>query len=284
VDSRIALSGNGGDQFFSVSPVFLADLLRTGRWGTWAREAKAIGLGLRQYRQLFHWSLQPTLPPALLHLATWIRGGRSLRAHLQARVPDWFRTDTISASSLMDRQWQYGLRRAGESFGSAETAWYLRSSFGQWVVSTATGFTQQEGVELRSPMYDRRVIEFIARRPREDRFAAGETKRLLRQAMAGLLPAEHLARRPRRTGLPGGYLRRCMTEALPRWLDAVYPDLRVAELGLVEPRVLRATLDRYLANPKWESTTGVQVFDVLSLENWIRAHAEVGTQPVAMVA
>lgn len=282
--SRIALTGNGGDQFFSVSPVFLADLFRSGRWLTLLREGRAIGLRARHLREWFHWSVQPALPQSLYSLATWLRRGVPLRPHLQARLPDWLRTSDVPGTALRSRQWGYDRRRHGETFGSAEAAWYLESGFGQRIISTAAGFGLAEGVELRSPMYDRRVIEFMARRPREDRFAAGENKRLLRRAFAGLLPAEHLAPRFSRTGLPGNYLRRQLAASLPGWLAAVEPDLRLADLGLVEPRLVRATLERFLANPKWETGSGMEVFDVLMSEYWIRAHADPSPAAAALVA
>ena len=282
--ARVILGGNGGDQFFGVSPVFLADLLRAGRWRDLWGEARAMGLGRRSYRDFFHWAIQPAMPPVLLDFARWARGGRPLRAHLQSAVPGWLGLDQATVQALWQRQWHYGLRRQDETFGSAETAWYLQASFGQRIVSSVVGFLQQAGVEARSPMYDRRVIEFMARRPREDRFARGETKRLLRRAMGGLLPAEHLAPRPTRTGLPSAYLHRARLAALPLWAEAAGPQLRLADLGLVNPGGLRAALDRYLGNPEWEGKLGGQLFNVFAAEFWIRTHTGSSVAATAMVA
>lgn len=274
--ARIALTGNGGDQFFSVSPVFLADLFRAGHWLTLGREARALGFRPRDYRQLFHWAVQPNLPPLLQQLATGVRGGRPLRPHLQARLPEWFANQDRWSGQLRERQWHYGLRRPGERMTSAETHWYLNASFGMRVMSSVADFAMLEGVETRSPLYDRRVLDFIARRPRTDRFANAESKGLLRAAVAGLLPDEHLARRTNRTGLPGGYLVRTLPVVLQGWLDGLEGNLRLADLGLVDPAKLRQTLARYLANPRWESARGVQVFDVLSTEHWLRSREGAG--------
>lgn len=282
--ARVILGGNGGDQFFGGSPVFLADLLRAGRWRDLWGEARAIGLGGRNYRDFFHWAIQPALPAALLDLARRARGGRPLRAHLQSAVPGWLGLDQATVQALWQRQWHYGLRRQDETFGSAETAWYLQASFGQRVVSSVVGILQQAGVEARSPMYDRRVIEFMARRPREDRFARGETKHLLRRAMAGLLPAEHLAPRSTRTGLPSAYLHRARLAALPLWAEAAGSHLRLADLGLVNASGLRAALRRFLGNPEWEGKLGGQLFNLFAAEFWIRSHTESPVSAAAMVA
>jgi asparagine synthase (glutamine-hydrolysing) len=283
VDARVVLGGNGGDQFFSVSPVFLADLARSGHWLTLMREASAIGLGVRRFRDLFHWTFQPHLPGSALELARRM-SGKALRPHLQSQIPGWLELDRATIEALRERQWTYALRRPGESFGSAETSWYLTTSFGQRICATVARVGLDEGVETRSPMYDRRVIEFMARRPREDRFARGETKRLLRRAMAGLLPESHLAPRRGRTGLPHRYLQRARREAMPGWMAAVGHETRLGALGLVNVAALRQAVERYLATPKWEGTLGGELFNVFSTEFWLREHGVPQLTPQAKVA
>lgn len=281
--ARVVLGGNGGDQFFGLSPVFLADLFRGGRWGKLWGEARAIGFSRHSLRELFHWAVQPALPSGALRLVDRVRG-RPLRVHLQSPVPSWMGLDRVTTRALWDRQWTYRYRRSDETLASAEASWYLDASFGQRVVSLTAAMAHQAGAEARSPMYDRRVIEFMARRPRTDRYAGGETKRLLREAMGGLLPAEHLAPRPRRTGLPSAYLQRVRRAALPQWVEAAGSQLKLAELGLVQVGDLKAALSRYLANPKWDGALGGELFNVLAAEFWIRAHSAAASAPTALVA
>lgn len=269
--SRIALSGNGGDQFFSVSPVFLSDLLRSGRWMALAQEARALGFRPRGYRELFHWAVQPNLPPFAHRLIARLRGGRALRPHLQTAFPEWFPSDPALVAQLRARQWHYDQRRPGEPMSSAESNWYLTTSFGQRVGCLVSTLAHAVGVEVRSPMYDRRVLALMAGRPREDRFGGGENKRLLRAAVQGLLPAEHLARRKRRTGLPGGYLVRALPPALTQAVEGLGSSFHLGDLGLVDPAKVKAACARYLANPRAESGLGPQVFEVLAVEYWLRA-------------
>ncbi|MEZ4413998.1 MAG: asparagine synthase-related protein [Gemmatimonadales bacterium] len=270
--ARIALSGNGGDQFFGVSGIFLGDLLRRGHWVSLWRELRALGFGPKGLRPLFHWAVKPNLPPYLLEVARRLRGGRHLKQHLQRSAPAWLGGGPALAADVQARQWKFSNRRPGESLASAEAAWYLHTSAGQQIVSLVGEFSLGGGVESRSPMYDGRVLDLMSRRPREDRYSMAENKRLLRQALAGLLPAEHLAPRSNRTGLPGGYLVDELPAVLPEWFDRLGSDMRLADLGLVQPRELRQSLDRYLRNPPWESSEGVAVFDVLSAEYWLRSH------------
>lgn len=282
-DARVVLGGNGGDQFFSVSPVFLADLCRSGHWLTLLREASAMGLGPRHFRDLFHWTVQPLLPASVLNLARRV-SGKALRPHLQSPIPDWLEFDRATVDALVERQWTYALRRPGESYSSAETSWYLMTSFGQRICATVAQVGLDEGVETRSPMYDRRVVEFMARRPREDRFARNETKRLLRRAMAGLLPETHLAARRARTGLPGRYLRRARREAVPQWIQALGSETILGSLGLVNVASLRQSAERYLGTPRWEGTLGGELFNAFSSEFWLREHGESQLSPRVKVA
>jgi hypothetical protein len=190
----------------------------------------------------------------------------------------------VSESLLRSRQWSYESRRPGESFASAEAVWYLTTAFGQRIISTATTVARSEGVELRSPLYDRRIIEFIAGRPQEDRVGMGQKKRLLRRSVAALLPPGHVAERRTRTGLPSSYLRKNLTGLLPEWLKTVEGDLRLAALGLVDPRSLRSSMERYLTDPSWQGRLGVQVLDVLMTEHWIRVHGHRTERVAALVA
>lgn len=269
--SRIALNGNGGDQFFGVSGIFLGDLIRRGQLLVLFRELRALGFRARGLRAAFHWAVKPNVPPPLLRFAGWLRGGKRLRQHLQRAVPEWLAADPAFVADLYERQWQFHRRRPGESFASAEASWYLHTGSGQRIISTLGAFTVAHGVEPRSPMYDMRVLELMARRPREDRYALAENKRLLRRSLHSLLPAGHLAPRRDRTGLPGGYLAEALPRALPAWWARLGRSFVLADVGLVSPKALERTLDRYLRNPAWESQAGVDVFDVLSTEYWLRS-------------
>lgn len=124
----------------------------------------------------------------------------------------------------------------------------------------------------------------MARRPREDRYALGETKILLRRALEGVLPAEHLAPRKTRTGLPTSYLNRARNAALPAWLEAVGKSLQMEELGITSRAALEGAMTRFLKHPEWEGRLAGQLFNVLAAEFWIRRHTGPESAPAAKVA
>jgi asparagine synthase (glutamine-hydrolysing) len=270
-EARVALEGNGGDQLFQVSLVYLADLMRRGRWLGLARECRARGV--RDARTLFRWAVQPSLPPIALQAATAIRGGRRLRPYLERAIPDWIDARAVQRHGLEERARVVRTRAPGESHAAAESRWYLTAPYFPRVFACVSALARDEGVELRSPMYDARIIDFASRRPREERASRAETKRLLRAAMRGLLPAHVLAPRSRRTGTTGAFFERGMREHGPTLLTDIVSESQLAALGLVDPMALRAAWAR------WEQTRdanlGVALFLTMQTELWLRANAGV---------
>jgi asparagine synthase (glutamine-hydrolysing) len=275
--ARVALHGNGGDQLFQVSLIYLADLARQGRLVALARECRARGV--RDLRTFFRWAIQPTLPQPALTLATLLRGGRRLTSYLERRVPVWITPAFARRHHLHERARVTVARRPGETFGGAETRWYLSSPFFPRVYASVSALARSEGVELRSPLMDQRVIAFAAAGAREERASGHETKRALRAAVRGLIPDEVLAPRTRRTGTTGHLFASALRQHGARLVDTVTRESRLADLGIVEPSALREgwrewqrTLDGNLA---------VALFLTVQTELWTRAHERQDARPGA---
>ena len=200
--ARVALDGNGGDQLFFTSNLYLADLLREGRWRTLWREWKAKGG--TDPRDLFQYAVQPLLPPWMVDGLGWMRG-RPLRPTMERPLPPWIRPEFARAHGLEARERAHNPRPPGAGAAEREAYWYLTAPYFPRAYGLVSAFALEMGVELRSPLLDRRVVEFAAGRPREERNAGRETKRLLRAPMRGLLPGDVLAPRDTKTGTLGGY-------------------------------------------------------------------------------
>jgi len=285
VAARVAFDGNGGDQLFQVSPAFLTDLLRTGRWVTLLQEWRA--LKLHGFKDFFQWALKPALPPSLLDVATMIRGGRRLHGVYERRMPTWM--DPRLVSALAERQRAHLPPRRGRSCSAYETHLYLSCAFFPRMFAAVAGFALEEGVELRSPLYDHRVIGLAARRPWWERCSTGETKRLLRRAMSGLVPERVLARRRYRTGVTSAYFARETCRNYPELFRSAEKPWASAELGIVDyGRLARASRD-YIDNPDLD--VGHALWCTLHVELWLRARlrpdtkaAEDGTRDSALAA
>jgi asparagine synthase (glutamine-hydrolysing) len=267
-DSRIALHGNGGDQLFQVSLVYLADLVRRGRLLKVARECRARGV--RDARTLFRWAIQPLLPAFALDAAAKLRRGRRLRAYLERDVPAWIRGDFARRNSFHERARATPARRRRESLAALESRYYLTAPYFPRVYACVSGIARDEGIEVRSPLMDPRVIAFAAERPRDERAAQRETKRVLRAAMQGIIPDDVLAPRRTRTGTTGRLFGRSLRDVGAELVEAATRDCRLAELGIIEPAALRRGWQEWKASG--DGNLGVALFLTLQTEFWTRAH------------
>jgi asparagine synthase (glutamine-hydrolysing) len=270
VGARVAFDGSGGDQLFQVTQVYLADLFRSLRWLRLAREWRLRGLAGTGTRNFFRWAVQPALPHPLLATAALLRGGRPLRGYLERPVPAWMDRRFIRAHHLVERERRHAPARRGGSRADYETLWYLTHPYFPRAFAAVAGFALEAGVELRSPLYDRRVVEFALTRPRDERASGPETKRLLRAAMRGLLPDHILAPRRSRTGTSGGYLDRSLRRHHAPLIETILREpLALADLGIVDPAALRRHWSLYLRHGGGEM--GVNLFLTLQTELWLRA-------------
>jgi asparagine synthase (glutamine-hydrolysing) len=273
--SRIALEGVGGDQLFQVSEVFLSDLLRTGRLGELAREWKAKGMTNSGFRTFFRWAIQPNLPQPALVLASIVRGGRPLVGYLERALPPWIDQRFVREHALDRRDRAHAPRVTHRNRADRETAWYLSHPYFPRVFGVTSTFAREEGVEIRSPLYDRRVIEFALTRPREERSAGSETKRLLRASMRGLLPDSILQTRAKRTGETGGYFTRSMRQQLPALVDPVFEHSLLAQAGVIDATLFRQAVAEYARGV--QSNFAASLYFTLQAELWLRSHIVSGT-------
>ncbi|MHB1223316.1 MAG: asparagine synthetase B family protein [Gemmatimonadaceae bacterium] len=268
--ARVALDGSGGDQLFQLSPVYLADLVRGGRWLAARREWGARDMRGLGWRRFVRYAVLPLLSPATVRAITALRGGRQLHGIRAWPLPPWIRPAFAAANDLGARAGSRLPRRAGERHGAHESRWFFESSYSPTVLAAQAADARRAGIELRSPLLDARIIALAARRPREERSDRGQTKRLLRAAARGLVPDDVLAPRGSRTGTTTGYYRQRLLAELPELARRVLPVSALADLGMVDPAGFADAIRRSVQD-------GVQEFDValfytIQAELWLRAH------------
>ncbi|MQA92415.1 MAG: hypothetical protein GEU90_19680 [Gemmatimonas sp.] len=262
--ARVALDGNGGDQLFAISDVVLADYLRRRRFGSFLGHAKARRAFGR--RHLLTFSAMPLVPSWAFRAAERV-SGRFLPWHyLERRPAPWIRSEFIRRQRLRERDLA-SLQSGGSSRAHDEGLTLLTMPVVGWNMAYMRGAMLREGVEVRSPLLDPRVVEFALSRPVTERTHEHETKILLRSAMKGLLPPAFLAPRPFRTGITVGYSKRRMAEMYPMLLRGLLKQrLRIVELGIVDRSRLEEAAER------WEADNWVRVnlFNTMRVEFWLR--------------
>jgi asparagine synthase (glutamine-hydrolysing) len=185
--ARVVLSGSGGDELLFEGGLF-RDLLARGRWLALLREtALAPNYAAHSQRYWLMDALRGGAPPSLRRIyRRWVPAR-------PAPPPAWL------GPRLVER-WQ-------EPVPEEPVPWAWASHTQQWTWLGMTGAHQgwsmdqegcraaREGIELRFPFLDVRLVRFVLAVPVEHRLPGGWMKVLLRRGLADLLPSEIAQRR-----------------------------------------------------------------------------------------
>ena len=267
--ARVMLDGVGGDQLFQVSDIYLSDLFGQGRWVELARQLRQKdGAGLRD---LWRWAVRPALPPVVQALLARARGAAPPTHHLHREPPFWFTARFLRTHDLVGRDEAAMPQLPSGSRVLAETHAFLRFPFFARIVGTLRQFALEEGVELRSPLLDDRVMRFAARRPWSERADGRETKILLRRAMSGLLPDHVLAPRPHRTGITSAYFLRQLRGPARAFIESVLQDPLLASVGMIDAPRLRHAWKHVLEHD--DDEIGARLYFTVQAELWLRSRA-----------
>jgi asparagine synthase (glutamine-hydrolysing) len=256
-EARVLLRGTAGDQILwggiGPVPIEVADLLKRGRLG-------------EALRSSFAWSHAVRIP---WHSVLW-QGGifpllpLSLRARLQSEYPleSWFEPAFVKRMSLAERV--LGVEDdVGFRLPSTQHRYILIREVSRdigWELFTTAGC-----VEMRFPFLDRRLVELVLALDVGQLMRPGETKSLLRRALADTLP-EGVRQRRSKAGPDEALYRACLREW--SWLSGQVADARVCAYGFVDRQALTQTFRRLRHGVQ---VTTPQLLRTLCLEFWLRS-------------
>lgn len=267
------MTGDGGDSLLCSPPIMLADLMAARRY----RRALVEAIEWARLRRVAVWPLvveacrtvRTTRADALHTLARRWRTGHNGRA--TAGI-GWVPDTTIPQWSTVDARY----RAAGMAAATADrdrpmlvadAAIRVTCDVMARVGRTARADVQLaewHGVPLHNPFTDSRLMDAYVAVPLDERPGPAEFKPLMREALADLFPASLAARRTKGSFTADYY------QGMRANLLALHglADGWLAELGLVNPAVLRRTLTA--------ASAGVPVAfpavePAIAAEVWLRA-------------
>jgi asparagine synthase (glutamine-hydrolysing) len=180
---RLIFDGTGGDEWFRGAYQHAADLMKSGRLVATVKQLRAAAQTIHGHSAM-----------ELARSSVWALVPDGLRAPIKRVLPGRDRTprgfnrafaDRIGlveriTTPLTDRR--FASIATGTAYATATHpitayAWEEVARHDEWC-----------GVELGSPLMDRRLAEFAMAIPEEQRWLGTQSKRVLRSAMAGLLP------------------------------------------------------------------------------------------------
>jgi asparagine synthetase B (glutamine-hydrolysing) len=237
------LTGCGGDDYFSGSPLYLKWLLRSGRVLAFARAVSAATLsdGIRaRLRPLFG-----ARPPARPWIRETFARASDLEARLQPRpIPPFPRRE------------QRDLYRVVRS---------LPQVLGDENEDRAA---HAAGVSERHPFYDRRVAEFGLALPSSQRMAGGAHKIVIRNALGDVLPAA-IARRLDKAEFSTTFI-----DALDGLGGSrMFTELRSEQAGWVDGTAVRRRYDQMMSLYRAGDESYIQlsgpIWTIVALEIWL---------------
>jgi asparagine synthase (glutamine-hydrolysing) len=257
--ARVLVSGFMGDEVWWAGGV-LRDFVRRGRLNAVSRHVLGAGLGLSALRHALDWGLGIFPPATASRLAKRLeRGSAPPPKWLGPRLleiyppePELFDPPPVEWSShLLSASWA----RLTEPRTGA-------------LMEAMTGYAVEDGIEMRLPHADVRLVEFILRIPWTQREPRGHHRRTGRDALGPLLPDEFSARRVQKpwTSVWNETLHRVICGLAPFFRSGPWTSAPFVDRGIARAMFETAVSDGPSAG--MESLWTVAAFG--ALEAWLR--------------
>lgn len=263
----VLMNGFGGDSLFDGAKLHYGDLARQGRW----RQLKPWFLAGRQQGRSWlslvkSLILVPWVPGRLLYqLDAWMSGGRYWHA------PVWVHSERRRARHESRSRRRSLPRRFRSPARQAQYEDIMGLASQGPIIESLNAQAMRHGIEMRFPLMDRRLAEFVLAAPIElgARPGAGCSKWLLRQAVRGILP-ETVRSRPDKASWNAYITHRLQAELLPLF-RRLFVGSRLGQHQLIDERVLLAEVESFCLGQSRYQSGNVFLYPLFA-ELWLRRY------------
>jgi asparagine synthase (glutamine-hydrolysing) len=272
---RTILTGEGGDEWLTVTPYHAADLMRRGAL---LELAEFLGTLRRSY---------PINPFKLVRNVVWQCGLRPLGGMALHRLfPDAHAAGRVKRLLAGDPAWLAldphlqieHQHRATRGMGSSDPpdGFYIRElrtgldhTLTSWDAEERHEQGRQIGVRFLHPFSDPDLVEMLCRTPPRLLNAGGRSKGLVRETMAKRFPGLGLVRQ-RKVWATSFFQARLLQEG-PALADLAGDFPALSNLGMVDGPALAAFVRQALMRP---GPRLEQIWHPINIEMWVRAYSK----------
>jgi asparagine synthase (glutamine-hydrolysing) len=281
VGLKVALSGLGGDELFAGYPTF-ADTPRLSRLikSAWfvpmpvrrmtaplvAALAERQGSPDAGRKAAAAWAYPDALPHAYFFTRTLFPPGQ-----IERIIESRFRPSTVNADGVtLEPTWLGWLERTADEARKmepvAKVSWLeMRTYMASTLLRDTDSVSMARSLEVRVPLLDTPLVEFVESLPDAARRRPGAQKALLVEALGDLLPQEILAQRKRTFTLPW---EEWLRGPLRARIEASFADPAPPLAGYLRPGGVRSVWTDFLAG----KTTWSRPWSLYVLHEWCRQH------------
>jgi asparagine synthase (glutamine-hydrolysing) len=281
VGLKVALSGLGGDELFAGYPTF-ADTPRLSRLikSAWfvpmpvrrmtaplvAALAERQGSPDAGRKAAAAWAYPDALPHAYYFTRTLFPPGQ-----LERIIEPRFRPSTVNADGVtLEPTWLGWLERTADEARKMEpvarVSWLeMRTYMASTLLRDTDSVSMARSLEVRVPLLDTPLVEFVESLPDAARRRPGAQKALLVEALGDLLPQEILAQRKRTFTLPW---EEWLRGPLRARIEATFADPAPPLAAYLRPGGVRSVWTDFLAG----KTNWSRPWSLYVLHEWCRQH------------
>jgi asparagine synthase (glutamine-hydrolysing) len=279
---KVALSGIGGDELFGGYATFtdtprIMRLIRMA-WFVPAPLRKAVAALLnaviegRSSPDAARKAIAAWLSPdALPHPYFFTRALFPVGTELSRLMEPRFRPSSVAADGVtLEPTWMGWLERAADEArkleGMGSVSWLeMRSYMASTLLRDTDSVSMARSLEVRVPLLDTPLVEFVGALPDAVRRRDGTAKALLNEAIGDLLPQEILAQRKRTFTLPW---EQWLRGPLRNRLEASFADIAPGLAPRVRADGVREVWSAFLAG----KTSWSRPWSIYALNEWCRRH------------
>lgn len=259
--ARVLLNGLGGDHVFWNTPQpspLLAQLLVDFNFRKLHRDVQVWSKTFKKpyLHTLWKMALLPFMPDAI-----------KVRFQSKLLVPAWLDRTFVRKQRVWERTLPpkdpYGFDDPGRKIQAAMFQPLIR-------LIASGGYAERDGIESRSPLLYRPLVEFCFAIPFEQLLRAGEVRSLMRRALRNDLP-EKVLTRPGKGEISEAMHRGVLSQS--EKVDALLADPLVCSLGFVDRERLRSAVS--LAKHGAKLNVGA-LLRTISLEIWLQSFQHHG--------